>query len=125
MLKNKELLISYLSLFTSTGTIFCCALPSLLVAIGMGASFAGLVGAFPQIVWLSENKMIVFTLSGLMILLSAFITYSNRNAPCPIDPKKALACKYSRMWSIRLLFFSGLIWIVGFSFAFVAPLIFF
>jgi len=125
MVKNKELFASYLSLFTSTGTIFCCALPALLVSLGMGATFAGLVGTFPQIVWLSENKLLVFSISGLMIALSAFITYANRNAPCPIDPKKALVCKVSRKWAIRLLIFSGLMWLTGFFFAFLAPLLFF
>ena len=41
MIKNKSLIAPYLSLFTSFGTVFCCALPSLLVSIGMGAAFAG------------------------------------------------------------------------------------
>ena len=124
MVKNKELFASYLSLFTSTGTIFCCALPALLVSLGMGAAFAGLVSTFPQIVWLSENKLLVFFLSGSMISLSAFNTYANRNAPCPIDPEKALACKTSRKWAIRLLIFSGLMWLTGFFFAFLAPILF-
>jgi len=124
MVKNKELFTSYLSLFTATGTIFCCALPALLVSLGMGAAFAGLVGAFPQIVWLSENKLLVFSLSGLMISLSAYITYANRNEPCPIDPKKALACRTSRKWAIRLLIFSGLMWLTGFFFAFLVPMLF-
>ncbi len=32
--------LSYLSLFTSLGTLFCCALPSLLVLFGLGATVA-------------------------------------------------------------------------------------
>ena len=35
-------LTSYLSLFTATGTLLCCALPSLLVTLGLGATLAGL-----------------------------------------------------------------------------------
>jgi len=123
LVKNKEILASYLSLFTSTGTIFCCALPALLVSLGLGATFAGLVGAFPQIVWLSENKIIVFSISGIMITLSIVLTYYNRNASCPIDPVKAQACKVSRKWSIRILIFSVSMWLVGFFFAFLAPII--
>ena len=119
----KTLFVSYLSLFTSIGTIFCCALPSLLVSLGMGAVFAGLVGAFPQIVWLSENKLLVFLISGAMILMSSLIIYVNRSAPCPIDPDQARACKVSRKWSIRILVFSVLMWLMGFFFAFLAPLI--
>ena len=120
---HKTLFVSYLSLFTSIGTIFCCALPSLLVSLGMGAVFAGLVDAFPQIVWLSENRLLVFLISGAMILMSSLIIYVNRSAPCPIDPDQARACKVSRKWSIRILVFSVLMWLMGFFFAFLAPLI--
>ena len=122
--KDKSLLISYLSLFTSFGTVFCCALPSLLVSIGMGAAFAGLVGIFPQIVWFSENKILVFFLSGILILISCGILYANRYAPCPIDPNQAKACAISRKWSIRIVALSVILWVLGFFFAFLAPLIF-
>ena len=86
----------------------------------MGAAFAGLIGVFPQIVWLSENKISIFIISGCMILLSGVMTYSNRNAPCPIDENQAKACRTSRKWSIRILIFSGVIWSIGFFFAFLA-----
>jgi hypothetical protein len=32
--------LGYLSLFTSLGTLLCCALPSLLVLLGLGATVA-------------------------------------------------------------------------------------
>lgn len=119
-MKDKNLILSYFSLFTSFGTILCCALPVLLVTLGLGAAFAGLIGAVPQIVWLSENKVLVFILSGALISLSALLTFLNRNAPCPVDPHEARACRVSRKWSIRILVASALIWIVGAFFAFFA-----
>ena len=125
MFKDKNLFTSYLSLFTSFGTVLCCALPSLLVSIGMGATFAGLVGAFPQIVWLSENKILVFSFSGILILASCVLLYINRYAPCPIDPDQAKACEVSRKWSIRIIALSFILWACGFFFAFLAPLIFY
>ena len=82
-------LSSYLSLFASTGTLVCCALPSLLVALGMGATMAGLVSAVPQLIWLSQYKAYVFAISGVLILGSAILQYNARNAPCPIDPAQA------------------------------------
>ena len=124
MLKDKSLFTSYLSLFTSFGTVLCCALPSLLVSIGMGATFAGLVGVFPQIVWLSENKVLVFSLSGVLILISCGLLYVNRYAPCPIDPNQANACAMSKKWSIRIIILSAILWFCGFFFAFLAPLLF-
>ena len=119
-MKDKNLILSYFSLFTSMGTILCCALPVLLVTLGLGAAFAGLVGAVPQIVWLSENKILVFVVSGGLIALSGLMTYLNRNAPCPIDPQEAKACNVSRYWSIRILIVSSVIWLIGAFFAFLA-----
>ena len=124
MFKDKSLFASYISLFTSFGTVLCCALPSLLVSIGMGAAFAGLVGVFPQIVWLSENKILVFSISGIFILISCILLYVNRYAPCPIDANQAKVCAISRKWSIRIVALSGILWVCGFFFAFLAPFIF-
>lgn len=120
----KSNLANWLSLFASTGTLFCCALPSLLVAIGMGATMAGLVSAVPQLVWLSQYKALVFTLSGALTALAALLTYKNRNAPCPIDPIQAAACAKSRKWSIWVLSLSCSLWIIGAFFAFLAPIVF-
>lgn len=122
-MKDKSLILSYFSLFTSLGTILCCALPVLLVTLGLGATFAGLIGAVPQIVWLSEHKVMVFIISGGLIGTSALLTYLNRNASCPIDPDEARACKISRKWSIRILAVSAFIWCVGGFFAFLAEYI--
>ena len=123
-MKDKSLFVSYLSLFTSFGTLLCCAFPSLLVSIGMGATFAGLIGVFPQIVWLSQNKILIFSLAGILILISSRLLYINRSAQCPIDPDQARACAMSRKWSIRIIILSSLLWFCGFFFAFLAPLIF-
>ena len=114
---------AWVSLFASTGTLFCCALPSLLVAIGMGATMAGLVTAVPQIVWLSQYKAFVFALSGGLLSFAAYMQYRARFEPCPIDPDLARACDSARVWSLRILVVSILIWMIGAFFAFVAPLI--
>ena len=52
--KNRSWLFSYLSLFTSLSTLLCCALPSLLVLFGLGASVAS---------FLSFHALPCFTLS--------------------------------------------------------------
>lgn len=123
-MENKNLFFSYLSLFTSLGTILCCALPSLLVVLGLGATLAGVVGSFPQLVWISEYKLYVFTLSGVLIFLSGLMMYSSRNDPCPMDAAQARACASARRWSLVILSVSAGFWILGFIFAFLAPLFF-
>ena len=60
-------LLSYLSLFTSFGTLLCCALPSLLVLLGLGATVASFLSAVPWLVTLSHHKNWVFAISGLLI----------------------------------------------------------
>ena len=79
----KQKLSSYLALFASTGTLLCCALPSALAALAGGSAVMSLVGAFPWLVPLSQNKEWIFLASGLMIALTAFLIYR---------PKGRVAC---------------------------------
>ncbi|MFM9977576.1 MAG: hypothetical protein ACKVOP_05960 [Sphingomonadaceae bacterium] len=109
-----------LALFTSVGTLLCCALPALLVTLGLGASLAGLIGAFPEIVWLSEYKGFVFAVSGALLVGAAIVHWRARNRPCPADPAQARACARLRRVSLGVLGLAALIWATGFFFAFVA-----
>ena len=71
-MKNNKV-IDFLTLFTSASTLFCCALPALLVTIGAGSVMAGLVSNVPQLIWLSKHKTLVFVFAGSMLLLSALL----------------------------------------------------
>ena len=51
----RQSFLSILSLFTSFGTLVCCALPALLVTLGMGASLISILGIF-LITVISEQK---------------------------------------------------------------------
>lgn len=112
--------MSSLALFTSLGTLLCCALPAALVAIGAGAVLAGLVTAVPQIVFLSEHKVALFALAGALLAASAALRYVNRNAPCPADPRMAASCTRLRYIGGVALYASIAVYVVGFFFAFVA-----
>lgn len=112
--------VSWLTLFTSTGTLICCALPSLLVSLGLGAVMVGLVSSVPQIVWLSQYKAWVFSISGLLILGSFCLQHQEKNRPCPIDQDLAAACQTSRRYARWILWVSASLWLVGAFFAFVA-----
>lgn len=114
---------SLLSLLTSSGTLVCCALPALLVAIGAGAALSSVVAAFPQIVWLSEHKEIVFTLAAAMLALAGVMQWRARSLPCPADPLLAAACVRTRRMSFRMYLISLIIFLIGGGFAFVLPLL--
>ena len=112
---------SVLSLFASSSTLVCCALPALLVALGAGAALSSLVSVFPQIVWLSEHKEGLFVFAGLAMAASGVLQWRNRNAPCPVDPALRQACLKTRKASLRVYLFSVLVYAVGGWFAFVQP----
>ena len=113
-----------LSLFASTSTLLCCALPALLITLGAGAVMAGLTATFPGIMWLSANKEPLFIASGLLLALSAFMQWQARNAPCPVDPEQAAACMRLRDLSRRLLRISVGVYATGVFFAYLWPLIY-
>lgn len=113
-------IISTLALFGSFSTLFCCALPALMVSIGAGAALIGVVSTFPQLVWLSEHKVGLFIFAGVMLTLSGIMRYLTRNAPCPADPAKAKSCKRLRKISLGIFLFSLAMYATGFFFAFIA-----
>src|SRR5437868_1455317 len=116
-------LVSYLSLFTSFGTLLCCALPSLLVLLGLGATVASFLSAAPWVVMLSRHKTWVFTISGLLI--GGNLLYVYRIAPrlraaagaCATDAPQA--CDSASRFSRVVLWISAAIYAVGVFSAFV------
>lgn len=114
---------SWVSLFASASTLICCALPALFVSLGAGAALAGLVSNVPQLIWVSENKALVFGLAGALLLVSGLLQWRARNMPCPADPALAEACTRARRNSLRVYWFSLAIFLIGAWFAFVAPLL--
>lgn len=111
------------ALAASSGTLVCCALPALLVALGAGAALAGLVSVFPQIVWLSEHKAGVFGIAAAAMALGGVTQWRNRSAPCPTDPALRDACMRTRRWSARVYALSLFFLLLGAWFAFVQPLL--
>lgn len=111
--------VSYLSLFTSFGTLLCCALPSTLVLLGFGASLASFLGEFPELIWLSENKGWVFGISFFMLGISYLGQKYAERQVCPIDKKED--CETTKNWSKPLFYVSLGINIVGAFYAFVLP----
>lgn len=116
--------VSILALFTSGGTLICCALPALLVALGAGAALSSLIATVPQLVWFSEHKVGVFSVAAIMLLASGLLQWRSRYLPCPVEPALAQACIRARRQSLWVYCFSVAIFLVGGFFAFIAPWIF-
>lgn len=121
-LKESKILnrfLGWLGLFSSFGTLLCCALPSTLVLLGFGATLASFLGNFPQVIWLSENKAYVFGFSFIMLGLSYAGQKYSQSQTCPIE--KQGDCEKSKNWSKPLFWFSFGINVVGATYAFVLP----
>jgi hypothetical protein len=114
---------SVVSLFTSGGTLICCALPALLVTLGAGAALSSLVSVFPQLVWLSEHKDWVFSIAGVALAVAGWLQWRARFEPCPADAALAAACMKTRRTSRVIYFISVAIFLIGAFFAFIAPLL--
>lgn len=113
--------VAMLTLLASSGTLICCVLPAVMVALGAGAALAGLVSAVPQLIWLSEHKAGVFGFAFAMLTLSGVLLWRARTLPCPADPALAHTCARLRkvswgLWSVALL-----CTVTGSVFAFVLP----
>jgi hypothetical protein len=111
--------VSWLSLFSSFGTLICCAIPSTLVLVGLGASLSNFLGVFPQLIWPSEHKEIVFGLSFFMLFISFVSIRYAEKLSCPIDKKED--CQKTRAWSRPLLYTTLVINLVGAFYAFLLP----
>jgi hypothetical protein len=120
---KQSYLSSVVSLFASTSTLICCALPALLVSLGAGATLASLVSVFPQIVWVSENKEFIFLISSLLIIMGGVLQLRNRYAPCPTDPTLRQACLKTRKVSRSIYLISLFLLLIGGWFAFIQPLL--
>lgn len=115
-------LLGFLSLFTSVGTLICCALPILLVTLGMGMAVAGLVSSVPWLVALSQHKGWVFAGSGLMIGLTLFFVYGLprlRQDPAQCRVGNGAGCAVAGRFTRVMLWFSVAIYVVGFFTAYL------
>lgn len=114
---------SLLALATAGGTLVCCVLPALMVAIGAGAALAGLVSAAPWLIWLSAHKGWVFGVAGATLVGSGLLLWRARLAPCPADPALARTCTTLRRFSAWTWGLAVVATGVGAFFAFVLPVL--
>ena len=117
MKTQKNDLVSVLSLFTSVSTLLCCALPALLVVLGLGAVVAGFISDFPFLITLSQNKEWVFAFAFLIMGINFYMLYFRKKEElsCEYIPrKKETACETASRWSKVILWISFVLLLIGF-----------
>ena len=108
------------ALLGSVGTLLCCALPAVLVTLGMGAVLTGLITTVPGLVMVSQYKGWVFIVAGVCLSLAGYAHWRTRYAACPVDPQQARACQMLRRISRVVLITAIGIYSIGGFFAFAA-----
>src|SRR5215470_8489444 len=104
--------LSYFSLFSSVGTLLCCALPSVLVLAGLGATVASTLSALPWLVALSHHKIWMFATSGVLIGASFVNMYwfAPRLRARSCSPDNPGACEEASRLSKLILWFSAILY---------------
>ena len=109
------------SLFASSSTLICCALPSLFVALGAGASFASLITYIPFLITLSHYKVEITLFALVMIVMAGYVNYRTYHMPCPADPELGRLCMQTRRRSRILYYISLVIFIFATIFTYLIP----
>ena len=109
----------WLTIFASTTTLFCCALPILLVTLGLGAVSAAMFANVPFLTFLAKHEPWLFLFSFCMLAVSAWSVY-RPSRTCPTDPELAAQCAKADMWNKRVLIVSSTIWAIGFTAAYLS-----
>jgi hypothetical protein len=118
-MQNKS--ANFLSLFASSSTLICCALPSLFVVIGAGASFASLITVFPFLIVLSQYKSWITMFALLIIFIAGYVNYKTYYMPCPADPELGKVCMKTRKQSRYVYYFSVVLFIFATTFTYIIP----
>ena len=106
----------WLTLFTTSGTLLCCALPILLVSLGLGSVVASMNYNIPGMFWLAQHKYWTIALSACMLAFLAWMIWRPTQS-CPTDPELARYCETSKKWNKRIFWLSVIIWSTGFFFS--------
>ena len=108
--------LRWLTLFITSSTLLCCALPVLLVSLGFGAVVASLNYNIPGLFFLAEHKLWTLTLSAILLVFLAWIIW-RPNQACPTEPALAAHCQSAKKWNKRIFWLSVTIWCIGFFFS--------
>tara|TARA_Y100000992_G_scaffold158404_1_gene106025 strand:- start:1770 stop:2147 length:378 start_codon:yes stop_codon:yes gene_type:complete len=119
---NESIKLGLITLFASSSTLICCALPALFVILGAGATFASIVNFFPQLIIISQYKVIISIVTGIILLLAGYLIKKASLLPCPTDPNLRNLCLKTRKRSKVIYFASIGIFVFASFFTYVLPI---
>jgi hypothetical protein len=120
--KIKLMKLGLMTLFISSSTLICCALPALFVAVGAGATLASLTNVFPQLIIISQYKVLISFITLIILLVAGVIIKKSEAMPCPVDPNLRTICLKTRKNSKTLYYLSVIIFASASVFTYLVPL---
>ncbi len=114
--------INFFSLFASSSTLICCALPAVFVLLGAGASFSSLLTFFPFLITISKYKVIISISALILILIAGYLNFKAQNLICPTDKELGELCTHTRKKSLIIYSISVIIFLVASFFTYILPL---
>ncbi|GMT50294.1 MAG: hypothetical protein IEMM0008_1833 [bacterium] len=120
---RRQKLTSFLALFTSTGTLLCCALPAAIATVAGGAAVTTFVTTFPWLIPFSHYKGWIFLFAGIMIVLSGIITFRPQSKiVCSVTG--GIGCEVAGGFSKTMFWVSAGVFTIGTFFAyFIVPIL--
>ena len=92
----KSAKLGIISLVVSSSTLICCALPAIFVAIGAGATLATFTSNFPQLIIISQYKLLISIVTLVILLIAGILIRKSDSMPCPVDPDLRTICLKTR-----------------------------
>ena len=110
---NKNKFLDIIALFSSSGTLICCALPMTVATIAGGAALSSLVSLFPFLVTLSQYKNIIFIFSGSMIALNGYLSLKPVQETACDEESGEVGCEVASKYNRKMFYVSLGIFSVG------------
>jgi mercuric ion transport protein len=111
------ILSAYGSLFVSFSTLFCCALPALLILLGFGfSSVLTFFIAIPGWEQVGIYEMWLFAICGGLLTTGFYLAYFHRprqQEVCEISVGNENACSRTTRWNRRVLWLSSLLFVLA------------
>ncbi|MAR77577.1 MAG: hypothetical protein CMD43_01390 [Gammaproteobacteria bacterium] len=120
--KPESTKIGIITLFASSSTLICCALPALFVSIGAGATLASMVNMFPQLIIISEYKIYITIGAVIILLIAGVLIKKSELLPCPVDPELRDICLKTRKRSKTMYYVSVIIFVSASFFTYLLPI---
>ena len=112
-----------LAVFTSTGTLLCCALPAAIAAVAGGVAVGAFITVFPWLIPLSHYKGWIFGVALILIVFSGILTFRpHGKLACSLTGGEG--CEIAGRFSKTMFWISTALYSVGFFFAYaIVPIL--